>query len=77
MIFFKGGAPKAPKQQKVKLPKVPDPLPPPPPAVETRPDHDEVTLQARTRDARKKGIGSTLLAGETGGASAGKRTLLG
>ncbi len=79
MIFFKGGgAPSAPKRQKVKLPPVPEPLPPPPPPTETRPDVNQVTTDARQREAKKRGIGATLLAGETGGATpTGKRTLLG
>lgn len=77
MIFFKGGgAPSPPKQKKVDLPKAPKPLPPPPPPTEMRTDVNQVTKDTFTREARKKGIGATLLAGETGDSS-GKRTLLG
>jgi len=72
MIFFKGGgAPKPPKQEKIKMPKAPEPLPPPPPPVEVRPDVDQATKDARTREAKKRGIGATLLAGETGGSNSG------
>ena len=78
MIFFKGGSPSPPKQKKVKLPEAPKPLPPPPPPTEMRTDTNQVTKDAYTREAKKKGIGATLLAGETGGVDAsGKRTLLG
>jgi hypothetical protein len=82
MVFFKGGgAPPPPKAQKIDLPPAPPvlpPPPPPPPATETMPDVSQVTNDVRQREAKKKGIGSTLLAGETGGVTpSGKRTLLG
>lgn len=77
MVFFKGGsAPPAPKAPKVKLPKPPDPLPPPPPPTEYRADAGQTVMDTRSREARKRGIGATLLAGETSNAG-GKRTLLG
>ncbi|HWL54288.1 MAG TPA: hypothetical protein VNQ90_17745 [Chthoniobacteraceae bacterium] len=78
MLFFKGGSPPKPKEVEVELPPPPKPIPPPPPPTEYRPDIEQVTLDTRNREAKKRGIGATLLAGETGGTNAnGKRTLLG
>lgn len=87
--FFGGGAPKPPKPQKIKMPKTPDipipaapaPLPPPPPPPtqansEVQQAEDDQRRQALTR----KGMRSTLLAGDTGGyapATDQKKTLLG
>lgn len=74
----KGGGQKAPKQQK--LPEIPEPkpLPPtPPPPTATAMSADEAAMDARRNEARKKGFGSTLLAGETGGGNNQKKTLLG
>lgn len=66
--------------------KPPKPTPPPapiPPVTETNADVMQASQDARTQALRKKGLNSTLLAGETGGtlgqspfASTGK-TLLG
>jgi|GEM_PF-3665964 len=78
MTFFKGGSAPKPKRDKTKLPKPPEPLPPPPPPTEVRPDVDQVVTDARSRDAKKRGMAATLLAGETGGITpSGKKTLLG
>ena len=75
-VFFKGGSAPKVKTPKVKMPKAPDPLPPPPPPTEYRTDVGQAVQDVRTKEAKKRGINATLLAGETVG-TGGKKTLLG
>jgi hypothetical protein len=87
--FGGGGAPKAPKQEPIKMPepidyKVPEPPPPPSPpppaptqsALEVQDAQDDQKKQA----ARRRGQQQTLIAGETGGynnPATGGKSLLG
>lgn len=72
-VCYKGESlPKPPKPPKI--PKTPPPIiilppeaPPPPPNIQNLAEIDQAREDAKRRIARQKGIGSTLLAGETGG----------
>ncbi len=62
------------------LPKPPAPPPPPPPPTEDRRTIEQAAYDQRLQARKRKGIGATLLAGETGGPGsnpAGGSTLLG
>ncbi|CAN5767378.1 hypothetical protein BH09VER1_BH09VER1_45640 [soil metagenome] len=88
-FFGGGGAPKPPKQEKVKLPKQPDipvpvapkPLPPAPPTpTQANSEVEQAAADQRKQALNRKGMRQTLLAGETGGYSPAtdqKKTLLG
>jgi type IV secretory pathway VirB10-like protein len=78
--LLKGGTPAPPKPQQIPNPPAPPPPPPPipPPPTQTAVAADQAALDARKQQLSRKGIGSTLLAGETGGANApAKKSLLG
>lgn len=79
-VLHKGGAPKAPKPQK--LPKIPapapiPPTPPPPTSVQSMVDQSRENLFDRFR--KRFGLSNTLLAGESDGDGGNnqKKTLLG
>lgn len=75
-VRHKGGG--APKVTQPKLPEIPkpDPLPPtPPPPTETASVAEQSAQEAQRNELRKKGMASTLLAGES--APQAKRSLLG
>lgn len=81
---FGGGgqkAPKPPKQQPIKFPKMPEvhfppppeaAPPPAPPPTATSADVAQAEEQARRDQNRRKGLRKTVLAGETGGYGAGQ-----
>lgn len=89
-FFSSPKVPKAPKENKA-LSKMPDPpkldttpLPPPPPIppppTESKLEVQQAEDDQREQASRRKGVRSTLIAGETGGfssAAEGKKTLLG
>lgn len=86
--YFGGGAPAAPKQEKidiptpppVEIPEVPPPAPPTPPLPSKSALEDQESRAQVARDAkRRRGMARSLLAGETGGANSatGNSSLLG
>lgn len=66
-----------PLQQQQKGAKPPAPPPPIPPVTESSADVAQASAEAKRAAAKRQGYGSTLLAGETGGAKDDKKTLLG
>lgn len=91
LFFFGGGGGQAPKPEKVKMPEMPQmqmPAPPPPPPPVPPPptvsnmDASQAASDQKQQAARRKGVRSTLIAGESTGAmstggDSGRKTLLG
>lgn len=66
-----------PLQQQQKGAKPPAPPPPIPPVTESSADVAQAQAETKRQAAMRKGYGSTLLAGETGGITEKPKTLLG
>jgi hypothetical protein len=91
MFFFGGGGGKTPKPEKVKMPEMPQvqmpaapppPPPTPPPPTTSNIDASQAANDQKQQAARRKGVRSTLIAGESTGAMASadggaRKTLLG
>lgn len=86
--YFFGGAPSAPKPQKapqipptpqLTIPKTPAPVKTPPPPTVSNLDSQQAAQDQKTQAARRKGIRSTLIAGESpmSPATGQAKTLLG
>jgi len=88
--FGGGSTPKPPKQEKISFPEAPPisipspppaPAAPPPPPTTSNLDSQQASQDQKQQAARRKGIRSTLIAGESSGSltpkAAGQKTLLG